>query len=649
MVASVSRSFLCVLVLWVWGVWSVPAVGQAIIAGTDPVTDVGGPDGWSNLLYINESNTFDFAGTGQSEGVAYQFRFWADREVGTLTPFVVEVLGPDDFVVRAIGTTRRGGVDWTGPGLQTFAFAEGEAPVVRQGWAAGFISSTPEGEEGGSPIPFMAADVEGWLSGTSTPGSGMPAILVGEPPVPGATGTDLDAYGKRRYAFQIAAALTVPLSPTDILVVSSVLRAGLAAGATAAVLRAVDGNAVDTHRFWLVEGAGATDNAKFTIVGSELKAAVVLGGDGVAYSIRVRVEDATGLAFERALALSVLGNQPPTEVRLGAEEILSMVPAGSVVGNLRAEDPNTIQGDIVVFELASGAGGEDNGVFAIEDNRLVLLEDPEVGRTYRIRVRATDAAGLFRDGTFELPVREVIGNVLSPRTLAATDGSTVPVLYTTGVEMPGDGVVDAVTVPLQSESQMGHVFRMLQMRPTGGEGTFELIADSGEITVAGEVGGLVTLAFPNGPMAVRAGDLFFHYGRGIPFDMNVGNARPIWWPCPVVPTAGELLDLAIGHPDFPLREDLMRDYAWAVRFSAGVPSVPLRLVDVRLEPGTRRLTLTWSSRPGQKYRIRASARLGAWAEEIEAGIPGEAGATTTRTIGPVEVPGAMFYRVEEMP
>jgi hypothetical protein len=112
---------------------------------------------------------------------------------------------------------------------------------------------------------------------------------------------------------------------------------------------------------------------------------------------------------------------------------------------------------------------------------------------------------------------------------------------------------------------------------------------------------------------------------------------------------GEPLNLGLGNPDFPLREDLQRDYAWAVNFTAGQPATPLRIVDASYNPATRLMTLTWTSRPEQKYRIRASAGLTSWPEEIETGIQGAAGATTSRSFGPVAVPGTMFYRVEETP
>ena len=544
------------------------AFGQAIIAGIEPVTDTGDPDGWTNILYINESHPFDFTGTGQTQGTAFQFRFWADGGTGTVTPFVAEATAANDFIVRAIGTTRRGGIDWIDPGLQTFPFKEGAAPIVQHGWVAGFISSTPEGEEGGSPIPFSGSNVEGWLTGTSTMGSGVPNIVEGQAPTLGATGTDPDAYGKRKYAFQIAATLTTPLPPTDIIANPLVLGAALAAGTTVSTLSAVDGNALDTHTFTLVAGEGSTDNPKFTITGNQLKAAVALGGDGTNYSIRVRAADNTNLTFEKSLTFSVLGNRPPTAIHLTPAAILSTLPIGSALAHLASDDPNTPQGDTHVYELVAGDGSSDNGSFSIEDDRLILQAQPEVGRTYRIRVRSRDSAGLTREESFTLPVIQAVGNDLGPRT-DPTDQSNVPIFYTTGVEIPATGTVDAVTIPIQSDSQLNLVFHMFHLRPTAIAEELAVIADSGPITVVGEAGGLATFAFPNGAMPVQAGDLFFHYGRGIPFTQSQGNFLPIWWPCPNLPAIGQPLNLALGNPDFPLREDLQRDYAWAVHFTPG--------------------------------------------------------------------------------
>lgn len=121
------------------------ANAQIVSAGADTITGDGGPDGWTNVLYINEANPFSFAGTGQTQGVLTTFNFWAARGIGVVTPFVAEPLVPDpvsgsDYVIRAIGTTREGGTDWQCIGEYALAFHETEQFTVQEGWVAGFVS-----------------------------------------------------------------------------------------------------------------------------------------------------------------------------------------------------------------------------------------------------------------------------------------------------------------------------------------------------------------------------------------------------------------------------------------------------------------------------------------------------------------------------
>ncbi len=189
---------------------------QSVVAGTDPVTGDGGPDGWTNILYINEDTPFDFP-AGQDHGVLTYTNFWAAEGrtltgQGLYTPFVAEPLVEfpetgDDFVVRAIGTTREAGVDFTCSGEFRFPFHDTETFTVQEGWVAGFLSSDPAGErtDARSPIPFVGAGVEGWLTGTAAPGAGAPAIELNEAILEGASGTDADAFGLRQYQFNISA------------------------------------------------------------------------------------------------------------------------------------------------------------------------------------------------------------------------------------------------------------------------------------------------------------------------------------------------------------------------------------------------------------------------------------------------------------
>ena len=196
----------------------ITAAGQAapVIAGAEEVTGDGGPDAWTNVLYINEQVPFDFTGTGADHGVLTNVDFWVanSRDAsGVFTPFVAEPLVEfpqtgGDFVIRAIGTTREAGTSWQCGGLHRYPFHDTETFVVRDGWVVGFVSSDPQGErvDALSPIPFVPnAAEDGWLTGTAGAGTGLPYIELGQTILEGTSGTDVDAYGFRHYQFQVQA------------------------------------------------------------------------------------------------------------------------------------------------------------------------------------------------------------------------------------------------------------------------------------------------------------------------------------------------------------------------------------------------------------------------------------------------------------
>jgi gliding motility-associated-like protein len=71
-------------------------------------------------------------------------------------------------------------------------------------------------------------------------------------------------------------------------------------------LSATDADTGDTFTYALVSGTGSTDNASFTISGTTLRTAAVFDFETKSsYSVRVRVTDAGGLTFERALTITV--------------------------------------------------------------------------------------------------------------------------------------------------------------------------------------------------------------------------------------------------------------------------------------------------------------------------------------------------------
>jgi large repetitive protein len=128
-------------------------------------------------------------------------------------------------------------------------------------------------------------------------------------------------------------------SPTDAALSANAVDEGLPAGTVVGTLSATDVDIPETFAFALVSGAGSTDNASFQIVGNQLRTAAVLNyAAGATRSIRVRVTDAGGLAFEKQFTIQV--NQviemvPPTvsavladgDPLLPGESLLSPLPS----------------------------------------------------------------------------------------------------------------------------------------------------------------------------------------------------------------------------------------------------------------------------------------------------------------------------------
>ena len=163
----------------------------------------------------------------------------------------------------------------------------------------------------------------------------------------------------------------------------------------------------------------------------------------------------------------------------------------------------------------------------------------------------------------------MVGNSLTPRSGPGDTGDTI--FFTNFVPMPIDGPVDAVGIYSQGAADP---FRMLQLRPTGSPNQYTLLYDSGSITPPGTLNTVVTIPLPGGPVAAQTGDLFAHYGHGIPYStaggLNADNPHAIYYSVnpASIPTVGGTITL--GSSGFPLT-GYIRDYAWAVN----MPTLPI--------------------------------------------------------------------------
>ncbi|MFY0602099.1 MAG: Ig-like domain-containing protein [Cyclobacteriaceae bacterium] len=133
-------------------------------------------------------------------------------------------------------------------------------------------------------------------------------------------------------------------------------------------------DAGDTHTYTFVSGTGDTDNASFTVSGSQLNF------DGTAnfevkssYSIRIQATDQNGNSLSKAFAITVVDRpDAPTDIVVTPDDIDENSGANEPVGVLSAEDEDVV--DTHVFDFASGKGDDHNSNFSIVGSSLIMKE-----------------------------------------------------------------------------------------------------------------------------------------------------------------------------------------------------------------------------------------------------------------------------------
>jgi VCBS repeat-containing protein len=150
-------------------------------------------------------------------------------------------------------------------------------------------------------------------------------------------------------------------APTDVGLSAATIPETAAIGTVVGTLFATDPDAGSSFAYALVAGDGGADNAAFTIEGTALKTAAAIDFETKSsYSIRVRATDAGGLAHEKVLTITVVGNAVAT---IGGTSTAALSADGSVVtvgGTLTVTDPDAGQ---AVFAEPDSLGGT-YGTFA---------------------------------------------------------------------------------------------------------------------------------------------------------------------------------------------------------------------------------------------------------------------------------------------
>ena len=126
--------------------------------------------------------------------------------------------------------------------------------------------------------------------------------------------------------------------------------------------------------------------------------------------------------------VQLIASEAPTDINLSNATIAENLLVGAEVGVLSSVDPDA--GDTVAFTLVSGAGDTDNALFTIAGNRLNSNAslDYEAQSSHSVRIRATDAGGLWLEEIFTITVTDMdedFGDAPAPYATLAADGGAV--------------------------------------------------------------------------------------------------------------------------------------------------------------------------------------------------------------------------------
>ncbi|MCS7336739.1 MAG: glycoside hydrolase N-terminal domain-containing protein [Verrucomicrobiae bacterium] len=119
-----------------------------------------------------------------------------------------------------------------------------------------------------------------------------------------------------------------------------------------------------------------------------------------------------------------LSNSAPTDISISNDAVPETAPPGTTVGVFSTADPD--EADSFTYSLVPGVGATDNDFFSITNAELRTAAqlDFESRRTCSIRVRSTDAGGLWIEKTFTINVTDVNEPPARPINIAPADGAT---------------------------------------------------------------------------------------------------------------------------------------------------------------------------------------------------------------------------------
>ena len=180
---------------------------------------------------------------------------------------------------------------------------------------------------------------------------------------------------------------TQGLPPADVSLSANTVSENAPSGTAVGTLSSTDPNVGDTFFYSLVSGTGSTDNASFTIVGSELRTAAVFDYETkTSYSIRIRSTDSTGAYYEQAFTVSV-SDVPATAPDAPT---IGTATAGNESASVSFTAPaNNGDATITSYTVTSSPGG----FTGTGTSSPITVTGLTNGTSYTFTVTATNSAG----------------------------------------------------------------------------------------------------------------------------------------------------------------------------------------------------------------------------------------------------------------
>ena len=237
-------------------------------------------------------------------------------------------------------------------------------------------------------------------------------------------------------------------APTNIGLTPAAVAENSASGTTVGTLSATDADTGDTFTFALVSGTGGTDNASFRISGTTLITAAVFDFETKSsYSVRVRVTDAGGLSFEKAITISV--------INVDESPILSL-PQSSYSGTINVAQPT-------ITVLNSGGAADSYSISPALPSGL-----------------------LFNTSTGIISGTPTVALQSSTYTISGTnsDGTgTVSFSLFVDLDTDGDGLGDTIDPDIDGDGLTNAREKTLGTNPFNPDTDFDGVPDGVEVTI----------------------------------------------------------------------------------------------------------------------------------------------------------------------